>query len=153
VADAVVGWDCLPGDAVIKAGPLMVFHGHELAGALGKNPARTVLANYPGQNTYFGHCHRIDVATTPTSKNGRQVVHGAWTGGHLSDPRLQGYAAAFRHGWQQGFSVVEYWDTNPFVEDELATPVVGFTVTPVRIFRDWRGMPVARVMGKTLRGN
>lgn len=139
-AQAVEGWDCLPGDCVVKLGGLNIFHGHEITGTLRKHPATAVLSAYPGQNTYFGHCHKIDVATTPTSKDGRQVVHGAWTGGHLADPRKMGYAASFRQAWQQGFSVVEQWENGLF------------TVHPTRIFRDTRGMPLAHVLGKTLRG-
>lgn len=150
VADAVEGWDCLPGDTVVQAGRLGIFHGHEIGATLGQNPARRVLNRYPGQNTYFGHCHQLDVATTPHSKHGRQVIHGAWAGGHCSDTRKQSYAAAFRDRWQHGFGVVEYFDMEPDPEHGRA---VGFLVHLVRVFKDSRGMPVARVLGKTLRGN
>jgi hypothetical protein len=155
IADAVDGWDCLPGDPIIKAGPVSVFHGHELSGSISANPARAVLSRYPGQNTVAGHNHQVDSATTPTMRDGKQVVHGCWFGGHLSDPRKQDYAIAFKHRWQQALTVVEYWEMN---EDQDAwitggRPKLGFTVHQARIFRDWRGMPVARVLGKTLRGN
>lgn len=153
LGDAVDGWDCLPGDPIIKAGPLSIFHGHELSGSLSASSARTVLSRYPGQNTYYGHNHQMDQATTPTSKDGRQVVHGAWCGGHLSDPRKQKYALAFMRSWQQGFSVIEYWARDNEGFYDTPKQAVHFTVHPVRIFRDWRGMPVARVLGKTLRGS
>lgn len=153
IADAVQGWDCLPGDPIIKAGPLNIFHGHELSGSISSSPARTVLSRYPGQNTYGGHNHQVDQATTPTMKDGRQVVHGCWFGGHCSDPRKQSYALSFKHKWQHALTVVEYFDLDAL--DPLPAPDarIGFTVHTARIFRDWRGMPVARVLGKTLRGS
>jgi hypothetical protein len=76
----------------------------------------------------------------------------------MSDPRKQKYALSFMRSWQQAFSVIEYWqrdddeDTRIMEKHGAAMPV-HFTVHPVRIFRDWRGMPVAWVLGKTLRGN
>lgn len=152
IKEAVAGWDVLDGDPAIKAGPLMFFHGHEIGCTLGQSPARRVLARYPGQNTYFGHCHQRDQATTPSSKNGRQVLHGAWTGGHLSNSKAQGYAAAFRDRWQTGFSLIEWWDGNLETEHPDNTPGLRFTVHLVPIFRDSRGLSVARVMGRTLRG-
>lgn len=143
-ADALQGWDCLPSWSAVKLGPLLVHHGHDLEGASGVNAARRVLAAYPGQNTYFGHVHIFDAAVRNTSKNGRQEAHGAWTSGHLSDPALHAnYAAATRHRWQQGFSLVEFWDSG----DGLR-----FTVHQARVMRDSRNMPYARLMGLTLRG-
>ncbi len=158
-ADSLVGWDCLPSWSAVKLGPLLVHHGHDLEGATGVTAARKVLAAYPGQNTHFGHCHVFDSALRNTSKNGRQETHGAWTSGHLSDPRKHAnYAAATRHRWQQGFSVVEFWDAANDPDDypkydAAEQPVqLRFTVHQVRIFRDSNNKPFARVMGRTVRG-
>jgi len=142
--DSVLGlWDCLPTGAAVRLGPLLLCHGHDLAGSLAASPALSVLRNYPGQSTIFGHCHKIDVATRPSLRNGHQVVHGAWTFGHLSDPRRQGYAAAFRGAWQQGFGHIEFWDRG---DGRL-----GFTCHPIRIYPTVTGGRVCRVAGVTLR--
>lgn len=111
--------DLLDGVAVhregtkLRYGPLVVAHGHDLRGACSTHSAASVLNNYPGQNTAYGHTHRLQGATTPTYKNGEPVAHGAWTLGMMvsraaerQDRRMR--AITDRH--QQGFGLVYYPD-------------------------------------------
>lgn len=133
------GWDMLPLGSCVSLGPLHCFHGEELAGSLRKNPAAAVLAEYPGQSTLFGHCHKIDCATRPTVRNGRAVVHGAWTAGFLGDAKKMGYAAGFRHAWQLGFATIDFWDRGG--------GRLGFTVNLIRIYPTAGGGRVCYVPG------
>lgn len=135
-------WETPELGAGVLLGPVLFVHGDGLAGSLAKYPAAAVLANYPGQCTVFGHCHKIDVATRPSLRYGRQTVHGAWTFGHLSDSSKQGYAAAFRHAWQLGFGHFEFWDRG---DGKL-----GFIANPIRIFPTEGGGRVANFLGTTL---
>lgn len=98
---------------------LVVCHGHDLRGSLSQHSAASVLAAYPGQNTLYGHTHRLQSCTTPTTKHGRPVDHGAWTVGVMcrpdfehSDRRMR--ATADRH--QQGFGVVFFGEGGFSVE-------------------------------------
>ena len=100
-------------NTALKFGPLLAMHGHRARGSLAKKSAATVLQNYPGQNTIYGHTHRIESCTTPTYKDCRPTEHGAWTIGHmrdrekeLDDPDIGPYAE--RH--QQGFAIVTFFD-------------------------------------------
>lgn len=90
-------------------GSLIVCHGHDLRGVLSQHSAASVLREYPGQNTIYGHTHRQQYCTTPTTKRGLPVAHGAWTVGmmcrrdfELSDRNMRRFAD--RH--QQGFALV-----------------------------------------------
>lgn len=83
--DLFDGWHVHGEETALKLGKLLVCHGHRLRGSLGKYSAASVLGNYPGQNTLYGHTHRVDSCVTPTYKDGRPVDHGAWTIGHMSD--------------------------------------------------------------------
>lgn len=143
-ASALSRWDCLPDGSAIKLGPIMCFHGDELAGSLRKQPASGVLAEYPGQSTIFGHCHRRDSATRPSYRDGRQVVHGAWTFGYLGDARRFEWAGNKRHAWEQGFGVIRFWERD--------SGKLGFSVDSVRIYPTSAGGRVAMVDGKVLRG-
>lgn len=128
--DLFDGWHLHDEATSLKYGPLLVSHGHRLRGSLSRNSAAAVLGNYPGQNTAYGHTHRIDEATTPTFKYGKPVAHGAWTFGSLKDreaelssPKIGPFAE--RHA--QGFGIVSFFDRG----DGL-----GFEVTKCRIHRD-----------------
>jgi hypothetical protein len=111
--DLFDGWHCYAEHTALKFGPLLVAHGHRLRGSLSINSAYNVLRNYPGQNTLYGHTHRIDACITPTFKYGAPVDHGAWTIGHLRDiatelkePALGVHAE--RH--KQGFALTHFFD-------------------------------------------
>lgn len=136
------GWAFYGETEALKMGPLLVCHGHRLRGSLSKNSALSVLSNYPGQNTLYGHTHRVECATNPTWKDGEPVPHGAWTVGHMKtidsehdDPHIGPYSE--RH--QQGFALVDFFDRGGDV---------GFNVTQVRIHRTVDGKPMCVVDGK-----
>lgn len=140
--DLFDGWHLHDEDTSLKYGPLLVSHGHRLRGSLSRNSAATVLGNYPGQNTAYGHTHRIDEATTPTFKYGKPVAHGAWTFGALKDreaelssPKIGPFAE--RHA--QGFGIVTFFNRNGSLDSES----LGFEVTKCRIHRDDRDRPFA----------
>lgn len=139
--DIFDGWHVLKEHTALRLGPLLVAHGHRLRGSLSKYSAASVLANYPGQNTLYGHTHRVDVATTPTYKYGSPVDHGAWTIGHLRDIRLElkdPHLGPFAERHQQGFALVSHFD----VAGELR-----FNVDVVTIRRDRRNRPYCIVAG------
>lgn len=123
-----------------KLGPLVVCHGDTLRGAMRNNSARSVLSEYPGQNTVYGHTHRIDVCTRPTWKNGEPVSHGAWNVGHLSDVSKQQYASM--PVWEHGFGIVDFYSSE--------AGGLGFTLNQARIHTDGRRR-VCNVLGKTKR--
>ncbi len=109
--DLFDGWHCYKHGTALKLGPLLVAHGDELRGSLASSSAASVLRNYPGQNTLYGHTHRIDTCTRPTSKYGKPVNHGAWTIGCLmdlaaaaDDRNLRQHAQVH----QQGFAIVTF---------------------------------------------
>jgi len=125
----------------LKFGQLLVCHGHRLRGSLAKNSAASVLANYPGQNTLYGHTHRVDSALTPTYKYGLPVSHGAWSIGHMRDIREELANPALgvhaeRH--KQGGAIVHFF---------RAGGELRFHVTQVTIERTKRGKPYAVVGG------
>lgn len=124
---------CLKPYDLLKIGPLLYDHGHNLRGSIGVSPARRVLHNYPGQNTVFGHCHQQDQDTTPTSKDGRQVLHGAYAVGHSSIPHKHlDYAASSGDRWAQGGAKITYYE----VDNRLI-----YNVSMVTVFRDRRNRP------------
>lgn len=139
--DLFDGWHVWDEATALKFGSLLVCHGHRLRGSLSKYSAASVLANYPGQNTLYGHTHRVDTAITPTFKYGRPVDHGAWTIGHTRDMKaelehpLLGPNAE-KH--KQGGAVVFFYS----VAGELR-----FKVEQVTIERDKYGKPFAVVAG------
>jgi hypothetical protein len=143
VADVLSGWERLPRGWRVRAGALTIEHGDQLVGSLAKHSASTVLGNYPGQNTLYGHTHRVDSCTRPTEKNGELVAHGAWTVGHTSDPRKNGGFIPGGHRWEQGWAVVDIF---PLGRD------LGFNVNQARVLRDGRGRPVVNLLGRTWRG-
>lgn len=152
VRDVVAGWELLPRAWRVKAGPLTIEHGDHLLGVAaggGKFPAATCLTNYPGQNTLFGHTHRIDVCTRPTEKDGELVAHGAWTIGHTSDPRRNGSYMLGGHRWEQGFAIVEFF---PLASPKAVNEGLGFTVHQAHVMRDGRDRPVVNLLGRTWRG-
>lgn len=111
------GWEVHPEGTKLRYGSLVVAHGHDLRGALAKHSAASVLAEYPGQNTLYGHTHRLQQATTPTLKYGDPVVQGAWTVGMMAarnkervDRRMR--SITDRH--QQGFALVHFAPSGAF---------------------------------------
>jgi hypothetical protein len=138
-------WHVLEEYTALKLGPLLICHGHRLRGSLARYSAASVLNNYPGQNTLYGHTHRVDSCTLPTYKYGEQVRHGAWTIGHLrdiqdslTDPFLGPHAE--RH--VQGFALVD------FVEHAGA---IYFDVHQMVVERDVFGRPFTIYQGKVYR--
>ncbi len=145
--DLFDGWHMHQEYTALKYGTLLVCHGHRLRGSLSKNSAASVLANYPGQNTLYGHTHRIDEATTPTFKYGKASANGAWTIGHLKrrDVELMdSMMGPHSEKHQQGFGLVSFFD--------YGAPHLGFNVEKVRIHRDVRDRPFAVINGKVYRG-
>jgi hypothetical protein len=142
---ALEGAKVMPYGTALMAGPLFICHGDELLGSLSKQSARTVLSNYPGQNSLYGHTHRIDQCTRPTAKNGGQVTHGAWSIGHSRDPdRIQEdkVLRPFADAWEAGGAVVDFYAD----AGELY-----FTVQLIRVFRDAKGRPMFQVDGEVYR--
>lgn len=139
--DVLDGWHVHAEHTALKLGPLLVCHGHRLRGALSRASASAVLANYPGQNTLYGHTHRVDSSITPSYKYGVPVRHGAWSIGNMRDVReeLKDRALgphAERH--LQGFALVSFHE----VEGELR-----FQVEQVTIDRKPSGAPYCIVGG------
>lgn len=133
---AMEGWHVLPHGSFVSVGPVSIYHGHELTGMKyggGVTPAKTVLTQYPGQHTIFGHTHRRDSFTRPTWKNGRKVAHGAWNVGHLQDESQVGWSG--HNAWEQSFAVVS------FFEGDL------FDVGLARVCRDKRNRPSVLLNG------
>lgn len=139
--DLFDGWHIHAEHTALKYGPLLVCHGHRLRGSLSKSSAAAVLANYPGQNTLYGHTHRVDSCITPSYKYGKPVRHGAWTIGTLkrSDIELKDDTIgvnAERH--LQGFALVNFFS----VEGEMR-----FHVDQATLDRTPSGKPYVIVGG------
>lgn len=139
--DLFDGWHVWAEATALRLGSLLVCHGHRLRGSLNRNSAVSVLQNYPGQNTLYGHTHRVECCITPTYKYGVAVDHGAWTIGHMRDigeelanPALGVHAE--RH--KQGFALVHHFQ----VGGELR-----FRVELIPIDRKPNGKPYAVVAG------
>ena len=118
---ALVGWEVIPHGAFIRAGRVDIHHGHTLTGLKfggGMTPAKTVLTNYPGQNTLFGHCHRKDSFTRPTWLHGQQVEHGAWCTGHMQDRAKVGWSG--HNAWERSFTIVTYFEGDVFSVDQAS---------------------------------
>lgn len=108
-------WHVFEEHDALKLGHLLVCHGHRLRGSLSRASAASVLANYPGQNTLYGHTHRVDVCTTPTHKYGEPVRHGAWTIGHMKniiEEKKDRFVGPFAEKHQQGFAIVSFFSIN-----------------------------------------
>jgi len=129
--DALHGWHTLPRNFDALLANLVITHGDTLDGWGTKTPARAVLERQPGQNTLFGHTHRIDRAVTTTWPKGRAKEHGAWNIGHLQDVDKVNYM--HRTKWRLGFAVVDFWQ----LEDKQSRfgYGLGFTVTQHEILR------------------
>lgn len=140
--DLFDGWHVYGEGTSLKLGPLLVTHGHRLRGSLARSSAASVLANYPGQNTLYGHTHRVDSCITPSYKYGAPVRHGAWTIGHMKsmerefeDRAIASHAE--RH--LQGFALVNFYE----VEGEMR-----FGVDQVTVDRMPSGKPYCIVGGQ-----
>lgn len=149
--DTFDGWTIHDELTALKLGPLLVQHGHRVRGSLAKFSAATVLNNYPGQNTLYGHTHRLEGCTTPTYKDGRPDEHGAWTIGHLRrrDKELEDKEIgphSERH--QQGFAIVSFFARGMGRHRRK----LGFDVQLVKIHRTTAGKPIACVGGRVYRG-
>lgn len=139
-APALKGWTCLESGDAVKAGRVSIFHGHTLAGMRmggGVTPAKTVLTQYPGQHTIFGHTHRRDCYTRPTWKDQRKVAHGAWNVGHMQDERHAGWAGD--QAWEQSFAIVHFHDGDLF------------DVSLARYVRDRRNRASVLIAGRVFR--
>lgn len=143
--DLFDNWHVHAEHTALKLGPLLVCHGHRLRGALSRHSASAVLANYPGQNTLYGHTHRVDSDTSPSFKYGRPVDHGAWTIGHLRDIEdsiKDAFLGPLSERHRQGFALVYFQE----VAREMR-----FKVELVSIDRDRRNRPFCVVQGKLYR--
>lgn len=139
--DLFDGWHVYKEYTALKFDKLLVAHGQRLRGSLSKRSAATVLANYPGQNTLYGHTHRIDVCITPSYKYGAPVDHGAWTIGHMRDITAglkDPFMGPLMEQHRQGFALVHFHD----VAGELR-----FNVNVVPIDRGPNGLPYCIVAG------
>lgn len=125
--DVFDGWH-IHGEATgLKLGPLLVCHGHRLRGALARASAASVLSNYPGQNTLYGHTHRVDSCITPSYKYGAPVRHGAWSIGHMKRIEAEfDERAIAQHAERhlQGFALVTFHE----VEGEMRFHVEQATI-------------------------
>lgn len=115
--DVLQGIEVHPEGVKLRYGGLVVAHGHDLRGSLSLHSAYSVLLAYPGQNTLYGHTHRLQQATTPTLKHGEPVAHGAWTVGMMAARRSERAdrkmrAVTDRH--QQGFALVHFAPSGAF---------------------------------------
>jgi hypothetical protein len=139
--DLFDGWHILQEYSALKFGPLLVCHGHRLRGSLSTYSAASVLRNYPGQNTLFGHTHRIDQCVLPTYKYGEPVEHGAWTIGHLGRIDLElrhPFLGPLSERHSQGFALVHFHDAGGDLR---------FNVTQVGVRRKPNGKPYCIVGG------
>lgn len=144
--DLFDGWHMYDDMAALKYGALLISHGHNLLGSTSRGAAAAVLKNYPGQNSLFGHNHKLDVATTPTFKDGLPVAHGAWSCGHLKRRDVEmgdRFMGKFAASHQQGFALVSFFNRG---DDAL-----GFDVSLVRIHRDNKDRPLAFAHGELFR--
>lgn len=141
--DLFDGWNVRKEYTALKYGPLLVCHGHRLRGSLAKYAAASILMNYPGQNTVCGHNHRLDVATTPTFKYGKQVWHGAWCVGVLKDRDeeiKEDVIGPFSEKHQQGFGIATFF--------ARGDGKLGFDMQLFRIHRDTKDNPLVVYNGK-----
>lgn len=139
--DLYNGWHVYAESTALRFGPLLICHGHRLRGSLSKNTALAVLQNYPGQNTLYGHTHRVDAAITPSYKYGSPVLHGAWSVGHMKRMDIEmkdRFVGPLSERHRQGFGLVTFKD----VEGELR-----FNVELVTIDRTPSGRPYCIVGG------
>lgn len=130
-------WHVWANGTALRFGPLLVAHGHWLRGSLAANSAATVLRNYPGQNSLYGHTHRVESCITPTFKYGAPVAHGAWTIGHMRDIKAELASEALgvhaqRH--QQGGAIVHFFAVGRDLR---------FDVTQIVIQRTTKNRPYA----------
>ena len=142
VPDLFDGWQIHEEYVGLKYGPVLVSHGHRLRGALSRSSAASVLANYPGQNTIYGHTHRVDSSITPSYKYGAPVRHGAWSVGNMkrTDVELKDkFLGTHAERHLQGFALVAFYE----VEGEMR-----FGVELVTVDRAPSGRPYAIVGGK-----
>lgn len=111
----------------LRFGHLLIAHGHRLRGALSRYSAAAVLANYPGQNTLYGHTHRVDACTTPTHKYGEPVRHGAWTVGHMKSMEAEQrdrFSGPLSEKHQQGFAFVHFFDVQGDIRFNVEQAVI-----------------------------
>ena len=129
--DLFDGWHVWAESTALRLGSLLVCHGHRLRGSLSKYSAASVLANYPGQNTLYGHTHRVDQCLTPTYKYGNSVDHGAWSIGHMRDIKrelAQPVIGQFAERHKQGFALVSFHEPADALFAELRFKVDVVTI-------------------------
>lgn len=131
----------------LRFGHLLVSHGHRLRGSLSRYSAAAVLGNYPGQNTLYGHTHRVDACTTPTFKYGEPVRHGAWSVGHMKLQKHETrdrFSGPLSEKHQQGFALINFFN----VDGDLR-----FHVEQAVIDRSPSGAPYAVLGGEVFTEN
>jgi hypothetical protein len=102
----------LPHFSRIRAGSLVIEHGHKLPGSLSQYGPKRVLTRFPDQTTVYGHTHRIaEWSHTTYDRDEKPRTRKAITIGHLSDWRSHGSYAP-RPNWQQGFLLIEFWTSS-----------------------------------------
>ncbi len=125
--DLFDGWHVHAEYTALRFGPLLVCHGHRLRGSLSKYSAAAVLANYPGQNTIYGHTHRVDSCITPSYRFGSPVLHGAWGIGHLKDPveeMKETYHGGLAERHRQGFALVFFHEVDHELRFQVEQAVI-----------------------------
>jgi UDP-2,3-diacylglucosamine pyrophosphatase LpxH len=121
-AKALEGWTVHPYGTGLRVGKLLVTHGDELAGSLSKHSTHAVLANYPGQNSLYGHTHIVMQSTSISYKYGKQEKHSAWTIGHcrsnteVMDDKVQ---RSWARRWEQGVAIVDIFNSGMFHVTQL----------------------------------
>lgn len=124
-------WHVYGVGAGLRFGPLLVCHGDGLRGSLAKYSAGAVLANYPGQNTVYGHTHRVESCITPSYKYGMPIDHGAWTVGHMKDPKAEAedpVMGPYSERHKQGFALIDFIWVGGRKTGELRFKLDQFTV-------------------------
>lgn len=95
----------------LRAGSLVIEHGHQIPGSLSKYGASRALARFPDQTTLFGHTHRIMSARHTTYDiHGEPRTRMAASVGHLSNWRAHAHYAPAPN-WQQGFALIEFGES------------------------------------------
>lgn len=111
------GWQLYSEATRLKMGKVTIAHGHDLLGSLSKHSAASVLHEYPGQHIVYGHTHRLQGCTTPTTRENEMVAQGAWTVGMMADRRKERQDRMMRKlsdRHQNGFGVIYFFPSGFF---------------------------------------
>jgi hypothetical protein len=95
----------------IRAGSLVIEHGHHLRGSTREYGVKGVLSRHPDQTTIYGHSHKVAAyGMTTYDQLDRPRRREAITIGHLSVPEQHIDYAGSDMNWQQAFAMVEFWE-------------------------------------------